>query len=170
MSALFNGQNVPKHHPRLQTYGTLDELNSFLGLAITSCTHPELKAQLQQLQHVIFVFSTDLATPLGASNESKIRRLTPADVAQLETQIDAATAQLPPLTRFILPGGAPTAAHLHVARTICRRAERHLTALMQDTYVGDQPLIFVNRLGDLLFTLARLANHLDKIDDVEVNI
>lgn len=169
MSALFNGQRVPKHHLRLETYGTLDELNSFLGLAITHCRHVALQEQLAALQNMIFVLCTDLATPVGSTQEAKVRRIDEKDVRGLEEQIDAATAVLPPLKRFILPGGGATAGYLHVARTVCRRAERHLSVLMDVSPVGPQLFIFVNRLSDLLFTLARLANQLDGIADIEWN-
>ena len=177
MSALFDGRRVVKHHLRLETYGTLDELNSHLGLAGAGCAHAGLKTQLEELQHRVFVLSSDLATPLGSAKKSKVRRIAAADVTWLEEQIDAAEAQLPALKRFILPGGGETAARLHVARTVCRRAERHLTALMEGGKGaaakdpgGEQPLIFVNRLSDLLFVLARLANKLDGIADLEWNI
>ena len=106
---------------------------------------------------------------MGSPNEAKVRRLSADHVQFLEDQIDSATAQLPPLKRFILPGGSPTAAHLHIARTICRRAERHLVTLMANPQdpVGEIPLIYLNRLSDLLFTLARLANKLDQTPDIE---
>jgi len=170
MSVLFDGQRVPKHHLRLETYGTLDELNCHLGLAIAHCSHESLRQQLQGLQGQIMVLSADLATPLASRNAGRIRRISEAEVAELERQIDAATADLPPLKTFILPGGGVTAAHLHVARTVCRRAERQLSALMNQPVadpVGEQPLIFVNRLSDLLFCLARWANKLDGIPDVQ---
>ena len=171
MSVLFDGTRVPKHHLRLETYGTLDELNSHLGLAIASCKHEDFKADLTHLQRLVMALGSDLATPLGSKNESKVKRIAPSDVTALEQLIDAATAQLPPLKSFILPGGGVTASHLHVARTVCRRAERHLTTLMQDSsnLVGTTPLVFINRLSDLLFTLARIANKLDSISDVEWN-
>ena len=172
MSLLFDGRRVPKHHLRLEAYGTLDELNSHLGLAAARCGHQGLKEQLQALQRQVMVLGSDLATPLGSAKEGRIRRIGAAEVAELERQIDEATAQLLPLQRFIIPGGGETAARLQVARTVCRRAERGLAALMQDRSdpVGEQPLIFVNRLGDLLFELARLANKLEKIADLEWNI
>lgn len=172
MSVLLDGRRVPKNHPRLKVYGTLDELNCHLGLAVVDCHHVKLKSQIRKLQRRVFVLGSDLAMPLHSPQTRRIRRIRAADVAALERQIDHATAQLTPLKRFIIPGGGLTAAHLHVARTVCRRAERHLVALMQDPSdpVGDQPLIFVNRLGDLLFVLARLANKLDQIADVEWNL
>jgi cob(I)alamin adenosyltransferase len=172
MSVLLDGRRVPKNHLRLETYGTLDELNSHMGLAAAQCPHAELKAQIKKIQDSVFVLGADLATPLASPKTPRMRRIGAKDVAALERQIDEAAAQLPPLKRFIIPGGGVTSARLHVARTVCRRAERHLAALMQDTSdpVGEEPLIFVNRLGDLLFVLARLANKLDDIADLEWNI
>ncbi|HVT79370.1 MAG TPA: cob(I)yrinic acid a,c-diamide adenosyltransferase [Phycisphaerae bacterium] len=171
-SVLFDGTRVPKHHLRLQTYGTLDELNSHLGLAVATCAHPPFRQQLTDLQGLVMTLASDLATPVGSKNESKVKRIAAADITLLEKMIDAATAELPHLKRFILPGGGITASHLHVARTVCRRAERHLSLLMQDPSdpVGSAPLVFTNRLSDLLFTLARLANKLDGISDVEWNV
>ena len=112
------------------------------------------------MQQELLDLGSDLATPVGAKNSAKVRRIGLEDVAALEKAIDAATAQLPPLKRFILPGGSITAARLHVARTVCRRAERNLVTLMQHEpgQVDDQALIYLNRMSDLLFTLARLAN------------
>jgi cob(I)alamin adenosyltransferase len=169
MTVLCNGRRVPKNHPRIEICGTLDELNCLLGLAAADCRHPPLITQLQALQRLVFVLGADLATPLNAPAKNKLRRIAPADVTALERQIDAAAAQLPPLKRFILPGGAVTAARLHVARAVCRRAERHLAALMRGPSdpPGPQPLIFLNRLGDLLFTLARWSNSLDGMTESE---
>ena len=169
MTGLFDGRRVPKNHPRLETCGTLDELNSHLGLAVTECRHAALQGQLLDLQRQLFVLGADLATPLRAATKHKIRRIKAGDVQALERQIDRAAAQLPALKRFILPGGGLTAARIHVARAVCRRAERHLTVLMRDRSdsVGTQPLVYLNRLGDLLFMLARLANKLDGITETE---
>ena len=172
MSVLFNGQRVPKHHLRLETYGTVDELNSHLGLALCTCTNDALRVQLQQLQVQLFSLGADLATPAGAANEHKVRRIGAAEATALEQQIDAATDRLPPLKNFILPGGCATACHLHVARTVCRRAERLLVAHEQThpkDSTGIYPLIYLNRLSDLLFTLARLANHLAAVGEFEWN-
>ncbi len=154
-TALFDGGRVSKDHHRIETYGTIDELNSTLGVAIADCNHAVLRALLLTLQHQLFDLGSDLATPLDAKNAAKVRRIGAEDVQRLEREIDAATAQLPPLRRFVLPGGSITAARMHVARTVCRRAERHLVTLMQHELVGDQPLIYLNRLSDLLFTLAQ---------------
>ena len=169
---LRDGRRVFKNHPRLETCGTLDELNSHLGLAAAQCPHARLKAKINKIQDRVFVLGSDLAAPLGSPKARRLRRIGAKDVAALERQIDEAMALLAPLKRFIIPGGGVTAARLHVARTVCRRAERLLVALMQDRSdpVGGQPLIFVNRLSDLLFVLARLANRVEKIPDSEWNI
>jgi cob(I)alamin adenosyltransferase len=168
MTVLFDGRRVPKYHPRLEACGGVDELCSHLGLAAVECRHSTLVSGLQALQRRLFDLGADLATPLNSANARKIRRINARDVTALERHIDQAAARLPPLKRFILPGGGITAARLHVARAVCRRAERQLAVLMHDSSdpIGRQPLIFLNRLGDLLFMLARLANQLDGIPDL----
>jgi len=167
-SGLFDGQRVPKNHVRLECFGSVDELNSHLGLAITTCRHDGFARQLQALQSQLLTLGADLATPPG-TRDDRITRIGLADATALEQQIDAATAQLPPLKRFILPGGGATACHLHVARTVCRRAERLVAGLLLSDAESVSPhvLIYLNRLSDLLFTLARLANKLDGLHDVE---
>lgn len=166
-SVLFDGTRVPKNNPRLETYGTVDELNSHLGLAAADCPDPTLRQLLTTLQGQLLELGSDLATPTGSPNEGKVRRININHISFLEEQIDQATAQLPPLRRFILPGGSVTAARLHIARTVCRRAERLLVTLMQDPAapMSDTPLIYLNRLSDLLFTLARLANFRQGLPD-----
>jgi cob(I)alamin adenosyltransferase len=166
-TGLFNGTRVSKDHLRIETYGTIDELNSFLGLAIVDCPNPALRTLLQTLQHQLFDLGADLATPLDSKNAAKVRRIGLAHILFLENQIDAATDQLPPLKNFILPGGTLAAARLHIARTIARRAERLLVTLNQTDPTGEHPLIYLNRLSDLLFTLARLANHLQSTPDID---
>jgi cob(I)alamin adenosyltransferase len=165
-TTLFDGRRVSKNDLRVQTYGAVDELNSHLGLAIAHCGHNELKNLLQQLQHQLFDLGADLATPLDSPNSARVRRITAADSTALEKHIDKATAQITPLKEFILPGGSVLAAQLHVARTVCRRAEQLLVTLMQNENVGPYVLVYLNRLSDLIFTLARLANHLDGVDDI----
>ncbi|HMD53202.1 MAG TPA: cob(I)yrinic acid a,c-diamide adenosyltransferase [Phycisphaerae bacterium] len=169
-TTLFDGARVSKNNLRVQTYGAVDELNSHLGLAIAYCPqsekHAKLKNLLLDLQHQLFDLGADLATPLDSPNSSRVRRITAADSTAMEKQIDEATAQITPLKVFVLPGGSVLAAQLHVARTVCRRAERLLVTLMQNENVGAYVLVYLNRLSDLLFTLARLANHLDGIPDI----
>ena len=168
-TVLFDGTRVAKDHLRIETYGTVDELNSAIGLTIVDCRDEALTELLTRLQRQLLDLGSDLATPLDSKNSAKVRRIGAPHVAFLEQQIDAATAQLPPLKRFIIPGGSVTAARLHVARTVCRRAERHLVTLMhhEAAVIGPHPLIYLNRLSDLLFTLARLANKMDGRGDVE---
>ena len=160
-TTLFDGKRVSKDHLRLATYGTVDELNSWLGMAVSLCRHEQLRQILNQLQHGLFDLGADLATPLDSPNSALVNRIQVRHAAEMEKQIDTFTAELPPLKQFILPGGSPLAAHLHIARTVCRRAERHLVELMREEQTGEAPLIYLNRLSDLLFVLARLANKLD---------
>jgi cob(I)alamin adenosyltransferase len=169
-TGLFDGRKVSKGDLRIETYGTVDELNSVIGVAIADSADAPLRGLLTRLQHQLFDLGGDLATPLDSKNSAKIRRIAGEHVAVLEKEIDAATAELPALKRFVLPGGNVTAARLHVARTVCRRAERLLVRLMAAEgadAVGEQPLVYLNRLSDLLFTLARLANHRAGMADVE---
>ena len=160
-TTLFDGTRVSKDDARLAAYGTVDELNSWLGMAAGICRHEQLHGLLNQLQHQLLDLGADLATPLDSPNSSRVNRIQPRHAAELERHIDAATAELPALKQFILPGGSPLASHLHIARTVCRRAERHLVELMREQHTGEAPLVYLNRLSDLLFVLARLANKLD---------
>jgi len=167
MSVLFDGRRVKKDHLRLETYGTVDELNSHLGLAAANCPDAPLRDLILALQGELLELGSDLATPAGSPNESKVTRIGPVRVHALEQHIDEATAQLAPLKRFILPGGTITASHLHVARTVCRRAERLLVTLMAAEPGLENCLVYLNRLSDLLFTWARLANKRAGIGDIE---
>ncbi|NNM88792.1 MAG: cob(I)yrinic acid a,c-diamide adenosyltransferase [Phycisphaerae bacterium] len=165
-TGLFDGTRVSKDHWRIETYGTVDELNSTLGLAAANCAAPDMQALLLKIQHQLFDLGADLATPADSPNAHRVRRIAAADTEFLEKQIDLATERLAPLKQFVLPGGTMLAAQLHVTRTVCRRAERRLVTLMQHEKIAPQPLIYLNRLSDLLFTLARLANHLENKMDV----
>jgi cob(I)alamin adenosyltransferase len=160
-TSLFSGRRVPKNHLRLQTYGTLDELNTLLGLARAKNAEPRLGRPLARLQTLLFIVCSDLATPLPEPGQKDlVTRVTDRHVAFLEQQIDLMTAELPPLQNFILPGGTEVAALLHVARTVCRRAERWLISLAAEEDLGAAVPVLVNRLSDYLFTLARWANFL----------
>ncbi len=165
-TTLSDGRRVRKDDLRVETYGTVDELNALLGLAAAHCPHAALREVLAALQHQLFNLGADLATPPDAPGGAKVPRIDAAAIAFLERQIDLAAAQLPPLKHFVLPGGCTLAAHLHVARTVCRRAERRLITLMAQESLGPDVLIYLNRLSDLLFTLARLANQLAATPDV----
>jgi cob(I)alamin adenosyltransferase len=156
-TSLFSGGRVPKSHLRVESYGTTDELNSVLGLARALKPHPTTDAYLGQIQRQLFNLGADLATPLEAAS-SWVIRMDAATVTWVEDAIDALDADLPPLTQFILPGGSPAAAQIHVGRTVCRRAERVVVALKEYETVGEQVIHYLNRLSDFLFTLARWEN------------
>ncbi len=156
-TSLFSGGRVPKYHLRVESYGTVDELNSILGLARAQQPSAATDEALARIQHQLFNLGADLATPLDAPSQH-IVRMDAASVSWLEELIDQMMAELPALTYFILPGGSPAAATLHVARTVCRRAERLVAQLQEGEAVGDQVLPYLNRLSDYLFTLARWEN------------
>ncbi|MBF2052853.1 MAG: cob(I)yrinic acid a,c-diamide adenosyltransferase [Candidatus Sericytochromatia bacterium] len=156
-TALWGGQRVSKDALRIQAYGTVDECNAVLGLARTVSQSLPLDAFLAHLQNLLFVVGSDLASPVESAH---IPRVTAQHVAELETDIDALEAALSPLTQFILPGGSPLAAYLHLARTVCRRAERLVVSLQQtDSQINPQVQVFLNRLSDWFFVAARAANH-----------
>ena len=156
-TSLFGGTRVGKDDPRVAAYGDVDELNAHLGLARASNADPELDAEIVKLQRDLFALGAQLADPtatVGAKISKAIVR--DGDVDRLEQVIDRFEAELPPLTNFILAGGSPCGAALHVARAVCRRAERRMVAL--EPAVDPVLLRYINRLSDLLFVLARAAN------------
>lgn len=153
-TSLFSGERVMKNVPRVEAYGTVDELNAHLGLAAASSPAPETAPILIRLQNQLFALCADLATPDGTRT---IRRMAPEDITELEAEIDAMAARTPPLKSFVLPGGTPCAAALHVARCVCRRAERKA---MSCSDLNPYALTFLNRLSDHLFVLARYENAL----------
>ncbi len=156
-TSLFAGGRVPKHHRRVESYGTVDELNSVIGWVRAQPPSPPTDADLARIQHQLFNLGADLATPLDAAS-SHIVRMDAAPIQWLEETIDRLTADLPALTYFILPGGSPAGAGLHIARTVCRRAERLVAQLSEQEPIGDFVLPYLNRLSDYLFTLARWEN------------
>ncbi len=156
-TSLFSGGRVPKHHLRVESYGTVDELNSVIGQARAQSISAPADAELARIQHQLFNLGADLATPLDAPS-SHVVRMDAESVAGLEAAIDRMTADLPDLRYFILPGGSLAAATLHVARTVCRRAERLVAQLQEQEPIGEQVLPYLNRLSDYLFTLARWEN------------
>jgi len=166
-TALFDGSRVSKADPRVDAYGHIDELNAVLGQARAAGVDPALDAWLDHLQRDLFALGAQLADPASriAARVTKVV-LGPADTARLETWIDQAESELPPLRRFVLPAGVPAGAALHLARTVCRRAERHIVALGSEA-VDAELLAYVNRLSDLLFVLARLANARAGVPDRE---
>ena len=166
-TGLFGNQRVPKDAPRVDVYGTIDEANTILGVALAAGAPEELARVLLDLQARLFDLGADLATPRdGRPDPTYLVRIDDSHVVALEKLIDRFEVDLAPLTSFILPGGVSTAAHLHHARTVVRRAERSLVALARAENLGPALPLFVNRLSDLLFVLARWANHTANVPDV----
>lgn len=159
-TGLFGGQRVGKDSPRIEAEGAVDECNATLGLVRTLLDDPELDQRLAWIQSDLFVVGADLAMPhlQGKAAAAWVPRVQAEDVTRLERWIDAAEAELEPLRSFILPGGAPAAAQLHFARAVCRRAERRVVGLASQEALNPQVIAYLNRLSDLLFVWARLAN------------
>jgi cob(I)alamin adenosyltransferase len=164
MTGLYGGARVSKSSPRIAAYGDIDELNAILGVARAETSHDPIKKALSEVQTTLFTVGAQLASP---NVDPKIEVVTAAHVDSLERQMDAITEHLAPMRHFILPGGSRTSATLHLARTVCRRAERaavHLATLPNEA-VDHWVMIYINRLSDFLFLLARLANQLENIED-----
>ena len=159
-TSLYGGRRVPKDSLRIESYGTVDELNSALGMARAEKPMHNLDGILSRIQNRLFVLGADLATPEDKKG-ANIERIRDEDISDLERAIDALDSQLKPLSSFILPGGSRVAAQLHFARTICRRAERLVVKLSREEKIDPTCAVFLNRLSDLLFVLARYANTLD---------
>ena len=165
-TSLFDGTRVRKSDARVDAYGEVDELNAWLGLARASRVDPELDAELVHIQRDLFALGAELADPADKIADRVTKAtLGDDDVVRLERLIDRLEAELPPLRRFILAGGSPAGAALHVARTVCRRAERRMVSL--EPPVDAVLLRYVNRLSDLLFVLARVANHRAGVPEIE---
>ena len=157
-TGLLGASRVPKHDARVEAYGSVDELNASLGMAAALDSERWLAADLAIIQASLFQVGAELAT-VDESVLQKLTRVADEDIAALEGVIDRLETGLPPLTKFILPGGTPLAAQIHLARTVCRRAERRVTALSQSVRVDARIVKYLNRLADLLFVAARWANH-----------
>lgn len=166
-TSLVGGQRVPKDHLRIDAYGTVDELNSLLGLAAAVGPAPELATVLERLQNELFVLGADLATP--PEHNSRVERISSNHIQRLEHDIDRLESSLESLKSFILPGGSTTAAYLHLARTVCRRAERICFSCRQTENISGEAMIFLNRLSDLLFIMARYQNKSENVADVPWN-
>jgi cob(I)alamin adenosyltransferase len=165
-TSLFDGRRVSKSSLRVETYGTVDELNSIIGLATSFLEDGVLRNDLIQISNWLFNLGSDLATPIEAKISFRINRIEQSNIDFLEMKIDEYTEQLPPLAGFILPGGAKAAAFLHQARTVCRRAERLAVELASHEKITEESVKFMNRLSDYLFTAARYANKLDNKEDI----
>lgn len=161
-TSLFNGKRVQKDSEYIEGYGTIDELNSTLGLTLSFSKEAKLSSLLKEIQRDLFEIGTDLATPFDHQTSKaaqEIERFSEKEITKLEQWINEHDAKLPPLHAFILPGGTETASFLHLSRTVCRRAERWITKLCREGKANPAILIYINRLSDLLFVLARYVNH-----------
>jgi len=159
LTSLFGGARVSKDDARIEAYGCVDELNSCLGIARSWKPPENLDAIILEIQNDLFVLGADLASPRTESSAA-VPRIELSDAQRLEAHIDRYDETLKPLSSFIVPGGSTIAAHLHQARTVCRRAERLVVKLSKSQPIGTVPIVYLNRLSDLLFVMARVANAL----------
>ncbi len=155
-TSLYGGKRVVKHAGRIETFGSVDELNAILGVGLTYVESREVANCIREIQHQLFVLGADIATP--PDSEARIDRIAEHHIERLESMIDKLDETLEPLKHFILPGGSRAGATLHQARTVCRRAERMLVSCRLEESLSIQTLIYLNRLSDLLFVLARVEN------------
>ena len=167
-TSLFGGKRVPKSTLRIDAYGTVDELNAQLGVIRALKPVAEVDNLLEIIQNQLFILGADLAVPFDTAPEN-LKRIQQNEIHSLEETIDRMDAQLEPLKSFILPGGSLTSAQMHVARNICRRAERLVDALGRKEEIGKFPLMYLNRLADLLFVAARYVNKLEGMEETKWN-
>ena len=166
-TALLGGTRVSKAAPRVAAYGDVDELNAWLGFVRASGLDDDLSAMIERIQRDLFAIGSRLADPAGTVTARVVKTAVASeDVARLEEWIDRFDGELPALRRFILAGGSPAGAALHVARTVCRRAERAVVSLGRDAVESDV-VVYLNRLSDLLFVMARAANHRSGVTELE---
>ncbi len=164
-TSLVGGARVNKDSLRVECYGTVDEVNSILGLSITVVSSKDVSSLLNKIQNKLFTIGGELATPKNKSDFNKVR-LVNNDILLLEDSIDKYEKELEPLKQFILPGGTKGASLLHYARSICRRTERLVTSLSKNEMISNLILIYLNRLSDLLFVLARYENSINQVPDI----
>jgi cob(I)alamin adenosyltransferase len=163
-TSLFGGQRVSKDHIRVESYGTIDELNAYIGLLRDLTNFEPVRQVLFKIQNELFVLGGILATPpekeklKSGKDRFKVDKITKQHIVFLEEQIDKMNEELEPMTHFILPGGHPTVSYCHIARNVCRRAERRLVSLMEESTVDKLLIAYVNRLSDYLFVLARILS------------
>ena len=165
-TGLGGGQRVPKDSPRIEAYGTVDELNSAIGVALAAGVVDPLAERLRAIQNELFHLGSDLCILEEDKSRMPVPRIEERHVTALERTMDALTEQLAPLENFVLPGGSAAASALHLARTICRRAERRVIALSRAEPVGPQTVVYLNRLSDALFVMARYDNAKRGVPDV----
>jgi len=165
-TSLFGGKRVSKDDVRIEAYGTVDELNALIGVAISETNDKSAEKVLRKIQNDLFVLGGDLATPVDET-KVKLPRTVEKMVKNLENQIDIYEAEIPELKNFILPGGTKASALLHLSRTVCRRAERRVINLSNVEQINLEVVKYLNRLSDLLFVLARFENSVNNISDDE---
>lgn len=166
---LFGGQRVSKDDLRVEAYGTVDELNAVVGLCASICTEPELREMLTAIQNRLFEVGADLATPRAGESSpasANVPTIGAEQIAQAEQWIDRLCSQVAPMRYFVLPGGTELSARLHQARTVCRRAERRVVSLSKVASISDALVVYLNRLSDLFFAMARRANAAAGVEDV----
>ena len=167
-TGLYGGERVSKDSLRIETYGTVDELNSFIGLTLGEVSDSQIKKLLKQIQNTLFILGSDLSTPDNEKNKAhQIPRITKSNYEEIEREIDKFDARLDELRNFILPGGSKGAALLHICRTVCRRAERRVVSLKNKVNLNPDIIILLNRLSDLFFVLARYENKISGTGDVK---
>jgi cob(I)alamin adenosyltransferase len=159
LTGLGGGQRVPKDSARVEAYGTVDELNSQLGVALTAGLTDRVDGELRRIQNELFDLGADLATPAVSQARHPVPTVEARHIEALERLIDDLNEVVGPLANFLLPGGSRGASAIHVARTICRRAERNVTTLAREEPIGPTVLPYLNRLSDALFVMARYENH-----------
>jgi cob(I)alamin adenosyltransferase len=159
-TSLIGSGTISKDHPRVEAYGDVDELNSVLGIAIAFSEMMQVTDTLKMIQKDLFIIGAELAS------KNPKKTISPARIGELEKEIDGLESELPPLKHFILPGGSKTASLLHHARTVCRRAERKTVTLSSKEKTNPTMIIYLNRVGDLLFMLSRYVNYKKKVDEV----
>ncbi len=170
-TGLYSGARVRKDDPRIEAYGTVDETNACIGLVMAACrkddaTEARFLEVFTQIQSRLFDLGADLATPEGGNQSDRVMRIMQAHVIEAERWIDEFDAMNQPLRAFVMPSGCELAARLHIARTVSRRAERLMVTLAQTEVVGDGAMQYMNRLSDLLFAMARVANHINGVGDI----
>ena len=153
---MLGGDRIGKDSVRIEAIGSIDELNAYLGVCLTVCDNPEWSLMLTRIQNQLFDLGSELACP--PDGKFAIASISSADIEELERELDEMESELPALKEFILPGGAPLAAHIHFLRTLCRRAERSVFRLNGINPVRSEPIMYLNRLSDWLFCFSRLVN------------
>lgn len=164
-TGLGTGERISKTAPRIEAYGTVDELNACIGTVLAAAPCDELVEPLRRIQNELFHLGAELCVPEDHREQMPTPQIEARHVEALEQLIDRLNEPLPPLTNFILPGGSPAAAQLHVARTVCRRAEREVLRLGQQERIGDHALRYLNRLSDALFVMTRVQNRSVGVED-----